>query len=390
MIDTRCILAETSLSLHNGGHVSICNGSRQMFSNDEGTTLTLDKHSLNEAWTSPTRLEIKTALSNNIPHDNCVDCWIKEAAGFPSMRQIHNENLREILPIKTQPRVLILKPGNVCNLGCRHCDSKVSTGWYRDDYAVNFSNLNYNQYLEKFKITKNSYIDSNINWKIIKDWSKQIMHWDLYGAEPLLIKPILDSLQESVDNNTAANQTVHINTNGTVWRDEFIDLFKKFKSVNLDISVDGINNQFEYLRHPAKFDEVVDNILKYKKLSEDHPQIQIAITVTVSIYNILDLEKILKFFTNMSLTCSFNLLHNPEYMNIRALPEDVKFTVKNHLLKKFNHPLKRPIMEFIELPLDTPDLVKEFITQTFQIDQQRNQSFEATFPEMYNLIRKYE
>lgn len=390
MIETRCILAESSLSLHNGGHVSICNGSRQMFVNSKETTITLDQHSLNDAWVSPTRLEIRAALENNIQHDNCVDCWTKEAAGFPSMRQIHNENLKDLIPLESQPRVLILKPGNVCNLGCRHCDANVSSGWYKDDYTINFSNLSYDQYLEKFRITKNSYSNDNLNWEIIKKWSKEVVHWDLYGAEPLLISPLLDSLQSAVSYGTAESQTVHINTNGTVWRDEFIELFKNFKSVNLDISVDGINQQFEYLRYPARFDIVFDNILKYKNLSATYKNIQISITVTVSIYNVLYLEEIRKFFNDYKINCSFNLLHNPEYLNIRALPDNAKEEVKNHLSTKFNHYLKHPMIDFINMPLDDKNLIKEFFKVTNEYDKQRGQRFCNTFPEMYTLINDYE
>lgn len=384
-----CVLVEAGLSVHNGGHVSVCNGSRQMFVTD-GDTITLDRYTLEDAWRSPTRLEIKEALAKGVQHENCVDCWTKEAAGFPSMRQIHNENLQDIVPLTDQPRVLILKPGNVCNLGCRHCDSRVSSGWYRDDHAINHSSQSYEQYLKRFNVTRNSYVDENPNWEIINKWSKNIMHWDLYGAEPLLVKPVLDALQEAIKNNSANEQTIHINTNGTVWRDEFVDLFKQFKLVNLDISVDGIHEQFEYLRYPAKFSEVIDNILKYKQLSKTYQNIKLSATVTVSIYNVLYLDRILKYFNDLQITCSFNLLHNPEHLNIRALPEPAKFQVKNHLLKKFNHPLKRPIMEFIELPLDNAGLIKEFFSVTNNVDRERNEIFADTFPEMYELIKQYE
>ena len=143
MINTWCILSETSLSLHNGGHVSICNGSRQSFADENGELITLDKYTLKDAWASPTRKEIMRSLANNIKHENCSDCWIKEEAGFPSMREIHNQNLLIDARLDSQPQVLILKPGNVCNLGCRHCDSSVSNGWYQDDFKLNYNNLDY-------------------------------------------------------------------------------------------------------------------------------------------------------------------------------------------------------------------------------------------------------
>lgn len=390
MTDTRCILAETSLSVHNGGHVSICNGSRQMFAADDATLITLDKNNLHEAWNSKTRLSILDALNNKIKHDNCTDCWIKEEAGFPSIRTIHNESLQDIVKTPDQPNVLILKPGNVCNLGCRHCDAKVSSGWYKDDYNVNSNNLSYENYLDKFKVTKNSFVDENINWKIIQQWSDNILHWDLYGAEPLLIKPLLDALQCSVDNNKSHMQTVHINTNGTIWRNEFVELFKNFKKVNLDISVDGIKEKFEYLRYPAQWHHVLENVLKYKDLSQTCPNIEISITVTLSIYNILDLKEIQDFFEDYQINCSFNLLHNPEYMNIRCLPESVKLSVKEHLVRNFNNNLQKSIIDFLELPLSNTNLIQDFFKHTYQIDILRKQKFKDIFPTLYEIIKQYE
>lgn len=390
MTSTRCVLSETSLSLHNGGHVSICNGSRQMFADENDELITLDKYTLEDAWTSPTRKEIIQALANNIKHENCSDCWIKEEAGLPSMRQIYNQNLVVDERLNLQPQVLILKPGNICNLGCRHCDASVSNGWYHDDFRLNYKNLEYDDYLKKFEITKNSYSFDNNNWNIIKDWSHNVVYWDLYGAEPLLIKPLLDTLSIPVESGVAAKQTIHINTNGTIWRDEFVNLFKKFKSVKLDISVDGIDEQFNYLRYPAKFKDVLNNILKYKKLSNDVQSIQISVTVTVSIFNIMYLDKIFNFFNNLGIHCSFNILHNPEYYNLRILPADSKLAVKNHLIEKFNHPLKKPIMDFIDLEIDTENSIKEFLKVTSDIDNLRDQSFADTFPEMFNLIEMHD
>lgn len=377
----RCVLAENSLSVHNGGHVSICNGSRQMFTAD-GNTITLDKYTLHDAWNSPTRLEIIDALANDIQHENCVDCWTKEAAGFPSMRLIHNQDLNKLTTNQLQPQVLILKPGNVCNLGCRHCDSQVSSGWYKDDHALNYSNISYEDYLKKFSVTRNSYKDDNPSWAIIENWANNIIHWDLYGAEPLLIKPLLNAL-----GSANSNASIHINTNGTIWRDEFVKLFKKFKSVSLDISVDGIHEQFDYLRYPATFNTVLENILKYKNISSN---IKVSVTVTVSIYNILDLGKILKFFNEYKINCSFNLLHNPEYMNIRALPDNSKLEVAEQVNEKFKHPLAASIIDFMKMPLDKKNLINEFMSITYNIDKQRNQRFAITFPEMYKLLKQYE
>ena len=128
---------------------------------------------------------------------------------------------------------------------------------------------------------------------------------------------------------------------------------------------------------------MLENIQRYQQVGSN---VHISVTVTVSIYNVLYLDQIHNFFNSLGINCSFNLLHNPESMNIRALPEAAKLGVKDHLLAKFDNPLKQSIVDFMELPLDN----KDFFHVTKQIDQQRNQSFANTFPEMYKLIKQYE
>lgn len=388
MTDTYCVLTDLSLSVHNGGHVSICNGSREIFYSDDGTPITLDKFSLAQAWNSPTRKEIQQSLKNGVQHKNCDDCWIKERAGHPSMRQNHNSNLSAAIPLNDRPRVIVLKPGNVCNLACRHCDPATSTGWYNDAYSLEQkpNGYSYHDFLKKYKIVKESYDPENSNvWGDLSKWIPDLLYYDLYGAEPLLLKPVLKLLDAAVATNSAKNQTIHINTNGTIWRDEFFETFTNFKQVFLDISVDGIQEQFEYMRHPANWQQVLDNIIKYKKLSRIHSNIQVAITVTVSVYNIWYLNDIVKYFNDLEIECGINILHNPENMNIRILPDNVKKLVEE---KNTNF---SSVTNFMNMDIDDSEqLFANFFYNTHKIDTIRQQDFTKVFPEFYEIIKEYD
>lgn len=383
---TWCSLAHMGLSFHNGGHVSLCNGSKTMFANAAGETITLDKDSLQDAWDSPTRLEIQKDLDAGIQHSNCVDCWNIESAGFTSPREIHNDNLKQVTALASQPRAVFLKPGNLCNLACRHCDPRVSTGWYRDYYRAEVAPLiSYNQWLKTFDVTRRSYATDNDNtWGTLEGWLPELVYFDLYGAEPLLIDPLYQLLKKSSDAGYSGNQSIHINTNGTVWADEFYTVFQKFKNVLLDVSVDGINDQFDYMRYPAKWDAVLDNIKKYKSI----PNINLSITITVSIYNIWYINQIVEYFNKLNINSSINILHNPEHFCIKNLPDDIKNTISTHLAATKQHHLIENIINFMNEP--GTNLVAQFFDFTNTYDQLRNQQFQNTFPEMYNLIKTYE
>jgi sulfatase maturation enzyme AslB (radical SAM superfamily) len=374
------------LSVHNGGHVSLCNGSKTMFANAVGETITLDKDSLQDAWNSPTRLEIQKDLDSGIPHSNCVDCWNIESAGFTSPREIHNNTLKELTALESQPRAVFLKPGNLCNLACRHCDPRVSTGWYRDYYRAKIDPLmSYNQWVKTFDVTRRSYAtDNNNTWGTLESWLPELAYFDLYGAEPLLIDPLFQLLKKSSDNSYSNRQSIHINTNGTIWADEFYAVFQNFKNVSLDVSVDGINDQFNYMRYPANWNHVLDNIKKYKSI----PNINLSITITVSIYNIWYINQIVEYFNKLNIYSSINILHSPEHLCIKNLPNDIKQSISTHLLSTKQHHLIDNIVNFINEP--GINLMAQFFDFTDTYDQLRNQQFQHTFSEMYNLLKSYE
>lgn len=387
--DSSCILTKVGLSLQNGGAVSICNVSKHNLRDQHNNLISLTSHSLEQAWHSPTRNEIAESLDNGIKHSNCLDCWTKEAAGAPSRRQVFNHKYGHYNTVSNTPKIIVLKPGNVCNLACRHCEPVVSSGWYKDAYELDYKekNISYTDFLIKFKHIRDSYDDSNSNiWPILDKWSDEIEYYDLYGAEPLLIKPVLTLLENSVNKNIASKQTIHINTNGTIWRDNFINLFKQFREVKLDISIDGIDNQFEYMRYPAIWQDVYSNILNYKKLSDKNNTIHVGITVTVSAFNIFYLPEIFNFCKWLNIKCTWNILNYPEYMNIKCLPQSVKDSVQ----QKLNDKEFDKIINFMNIPFDNAaDKFKTLIEHINKVDLLRNQKFEITFNEYYKLLKHY-
>ena len=70
------------------------------------------------------------------------------------------------------------------------------------------------------------------------------------------------------------------------------NITNNFKFVEIRQSIDGLYEQFEYLRYGAKFDHIITNAEKFNEL----PNTDFEIICTVSIFNVLSLEDIDKFF----------------------------------------------------------------------------------------------
>ena len=118
----RCVIADTGLGLHNSGRCYLCCHSRTYLKDDNGQEIYLDSSTLQDAWNSPTRVEIQHALNNNIEHPNCTACWEDEHAGKQSRRNYFNESWGHLSVRSDQPQLLDLKMGNTCNMKCRTCN----------------------------------------------------------------------------------------------------------------------------------------------------------------------------------------------------------------------------------------------------------------------------
>lgn len=383
---TYCVLSDLGLATQTAGHVSMCNQSRVFWQDSQGRLLNLSECSLEEAWDSPTRKEIAQALKSGVKHKNCQDCWDEEAAGRQSQRLIHNSNFSDVEPCESQPRVVILKPGNACNLACRHCAPHTSSGWYKDYFHVEHTQgLSFKQFVQTFGSSRRSYKDDAPVWKQLEQWCEKVVYWDLYGAEPLIIDPLLSLLRTSTSKGHSADQSIHINTNGTVWHDDFNHTFAKFAQVHIGISADAIGDQFEYMRHPARWPQFLDNLNRYQILSANNASVYVDVCITASLLNVWYLPEYMDFFQARGLNVGINLLHHPPHLNMRIAGDKAKQAI----IKKFQgRDRLDSICKFLSLPIQNPSAdLEQFFTITEQYDQLRQQCYADTFHDFWQLLK---
>jgi hypothetical protein len=383
MKDCYCKLAEIGLSANNPGTFGICNQSRTALKTANGQAVVLNRNTIEEAWNSPTRAEILTSLRSGIRHESCNQCWVEEDAGRKSKRIQSNSRYRDVKIYPDKPTVIMLKPGNVCNLKCRHCNPQTSSRLISE-----YTKVELDYPLDNFKNElagiSNSYNKKNPVWDTLGEWFKTVEFLELYGAEPFLIPILWDKLEEASYEPNAKNVTLHINTNGIAWNDRYYDILNRFKRVYLILSIDGIGPQFEYMRHPAKWNDMSEILLKFSNF-KDNPKFIISISVTLSILNIYYAYNILAFFRNQGINVGFNILYAPAHLNFRILPEDVKVAIVKNIRDDYMN-----IAELLksEHHSDTKYFV-EFWKKTKAYDKLRNESYEETFPEMYALLHDH-
>ncbi len=69
-----CVWADSGIALHNSGRCLLCCHSQTYLRDPEGQEIFLDTHTMEQAWNSSTRYEIKRDLEQGIQHPNCSAC----------------------------------------------------------------------------------------------------------------------------------------------------------------------------------------------------------------------------------------------------------------------------------------------------------------------------
>jgi organic radical activating enzyme len=380
MTSLYCVNAEHGFCTRPTGNVVPCCISKQSIQADDGRPANLSIHDAESIWNGQYLRDLRTDLNAGVKHKNCQQCWDEEAAGYPSKRIRDNERWSQLdfVPTGATPKLLDLSLGNTCNLACRTCGTFASSRWYKESQRQQLNPVQRTE-LKVLNDTIAASYDEQANiWSFLDKTLPEVLHIDFYGGEPMLVKrhwAMLDNIPDS----QAENISLHFNTNGTQWDDEYAATLKRFKAVIIDLSIDGVEDKFEYMRWPAQWSEVSNNILRFKQLSDENPQIQVGICVTLSILNIWSLPETLDYVHKTGLSCYLNLLFQPASMCLKNLPDNARDLVLDRLAA-IEHNQIASVREFIRSNNFDLNLRRELFRTLQEHDTLRNQSFRSMYP----------
>lgn len=398
-----CILAHKGLGLHNSGRTYLCCHSRKYLEDTQGQQIYLDSHTLEDAWASPTRLEIQQALENEQEHPSCQACWDDEHAGKKSRRQWFNDMHLPVTDREDQPEIFDLKMGNTCNMRCRTCNPEVSSQWYREDWELTAApkeNITFAEYLPRWRRIPASYSDNNQDlWQTMSRWIPNAVYIDYYGAEPMLIKKNFEVLEHAVNQGRAGNIDLHFSTNGTIWNQDLENLLSQFRQVYFDLSIDDIGTRCGYIRYPSTWELVSGNLQSFLQAKKKHKHFHFSVCITINSLNIYYLDEIFDYFTSLDLPVNFNMLHLPWHLNIKTLPRSVKQIIIDKLARHEPLPTAsdwhrnywttngQAVRQFLDTEVDgQPSYWQEFERYLKGLDRTRQQDFNQALPEFAKLI----
>jgi hypothetical protein len=187
-----------------------------------------------------------------------------------------------------------------------------------------------------------------------------------------------------IELGVAKNITLKYNTNCTNLPKKMIDYWQHFKKISLNASVDAYGDLNRYIRYPTGWSLVETNLMKFKELS--HENLILQIHITVQMYNILHLDKLLEFLDMYKMNnIHLGILDHPSCLNIKVLPTELKELARDRL-KPFMHiPAVRGVVDYM-LAADLSSQLTEFKIYTLALDKSRNESILELVPEMKDIF----
>lgn len=342
--NTFCPLLWNHLNTHPDGSVSFCCISKYAKSKNRPTDVdsegniikiyNLNNDNIHDILNSNSYKQARLQMLNGEKPEACSRCYDEESAGVGSRRiykkdkvfpDFSVEDARKITnPDGSLDRIPLefveLRLGNTCNLQCRTCDSSSSSKW-RNDYKRIGNDL-------PFKLHNNIQADSSVyDWIDNDDFWNDLLQYNsvwrfsINGGEPTLIKKHFKFLEKLLERQKT-DLTLRYNINMTNLNDDIIELWRKFKDVNISCSIDDIGSRNTYIRWPTEWETVIKNLDRL--ISEDLFKIEIIQTVSFMSYcNVVEFHK---FFSEKypSIPITHNFVEKPYYMSPSVLPKEMR------------------------------------------------------------------
>jgi MoaA/NifB/PqqE/SkfB family radical SAM enzyme len=433
MSNTLCPLPWIHLATRPNGDVRLCctanaSGAGKEDIKDTGLVkqnsriMNLQHDTIAEVWNSDYMKTVRLQMLAGEAPPSCTKCYKEEAAGIVSKRQWESKVWEDRLDIKSiiestgdDGRLSVnipyfdLRLGNMCQLKCIMCSPHDSSAWIKEWKAQ------YSKYKTiELKKDQSWDIDFDYTWyqkgTFLEDMrSNAINIRELYfaGGEPLLIPEHYKILEFMVETGTAKNCVLRYNSNGLELPEKLFELWKHFKEVKFNFSVDAVGIRNEYIRYPSKWDNVVANLTR---LDDTPNNITVNIACAVQLLNVLTVQELVHWKESMNFKkinlppygaglIGTHLVYLPSYLNVRVLPKhlkdkvsaavdyfcfrrtrDTEFSSNPYGLKRWQGLVKYMMAEDWSNKLP---MLEDYLTVT---DTQRGTDFKKTFPELKDLF----
>jgi hypothetical protein len=323
---------------------------------------------------------VKTSMALGKLPESCWRCDVEEKNQAQSERvklmlYYSVDELEQFKQInKTNEFQFGMKFSNLCNLACRSCNSDDSNLWAK-----------------LMNVTTNPEVGNDISlnelyWNAItnmirvkhKENKRFIVH--PIGGETMVQPGFLKLINWLIDENLSSTTGLRITTNFTInLTENLVEKLSQFWRVEILASIDSIGDNYHYVRWPARFDKIENNLKTVALLTTQNPKkFLFQVTPVFSLNNIFYSVDYLDWWENWADQTQTELrlntihLYQPTHLMMENLPSQyrpilismLEKCVDHSIFKKYKH--TRVLHEYFISMLkilknNTPDTESAFV-----------------------------
>jgi sulfatase maturation enzyme AslB (radical SAM superfamily) len=210
---------------------------------------------------------------------------------------------------------------------------------------------------------------------------------ELKGGEPLIMPETEKLVNRLLTLSNVDKITLLIVTNGTVVPAWISTIQNRIKRLQLVVSVDGIDDVYDYIRGTEKFNfkDCLKNIEYYNSL--DNIELRFNIVVqNLNIHQMLEIYELLE--SKFAVPINYITLSMPKILSVNVMPKKSRNEIYQKFLNnKHKFGIYQEQMANIHkiLNVDPDDkLLEQFKTITLALDTRRNQDVQKVLPHLVN------
>lgn len=371
--------------------------------NDKVPLGNLREQTLEEVWNSNRMKKIRKNMLSGKPCIECKKCYSDESHGLFSMRNSSNKHfghhIKDVEKTEedgTHPEFKIrywdVRFSNICNMRCRYCGPNFSSNWWEDKAAI------YGKDSMRHPKFQYSGKDKDDIWQQMQPHIPYLEQIYFAGGEPLIMDEHYKMLELMIEKGLTNVRLIY-NTNFSELsykKRDVLQMWKKFDSVSIGASLDGMGARGEYMRKGTVWSDIEDN---RKRMLDVCPEVDLYVSPTISLFNVQHITDFHMDWVDKGLIkaqdWNINVLQGPNYYRCDILPTKYKENAvskieravawledKDHLQRATNG--YKGLMNFM-LAEDRIDLLPEFFKINDKLDAVRAEKFEDVFPELEGL-----
>jgi hypothetical protein len=255
-----------------------------------------------EIFHSETMSELRQYMLEGKRHPACETCWKIEDRADPDDEFVGSYRLMSCNPgrlrddpeyanITQEPelRTIDFAFGENCNLRCRMCVPGLSNK-LREDFKYFYnnqldtsgirgfdSNFIHSEIMREEKDLDDPRkpediwasladltlggsdvrnFEHGVQWQDILDNIHELRHIKATGGETLVSKPFEEFLDTAIERGVAKDIFIEFHTNATKFSDTMLNKLMQFDSLHLNLSIDSIGKNYEYIRYPMPWEKL--------------------------------------------------------------------------------------------------------------------------------------